>query len=194
MTKRADTHSLSLVLIGGSLRAASVNSAALAAAAETCPAGARAFIYARMAELPHFNPDDDRDPLPETVAEMRALLAAADAVLLSTPEYAGSLPGSFKNLLDWTIGAGSLYQLPVGWINPSTHGGARDTYAALRIVLDRAGADVVAGACVDVPIRRDEIRPDGGVDAPNIRATIATAMGELSNAARLRRESMATTS
>ena len=187
-TPIADARPLSLVLIGGSLRSGSVNSAALAVAAETCPGGARAFIYARMGDLPHFNPDDDRDPLPETVAEMRALLAAADAVLLSTPEYAGSLPGSFKNLLDWTIGGGSLYQLPVGWINPSTHDGARDTYAALRIVLDRAGADIVAEACADVPIRRDAIGPDGRIDAPDIRAAIATAMIELSNAARARRE------
>lgn len=78
------------------------------------PAGARAVIYRRLADLPHFNPDDDCDPLPEPVAEMRSLLRSADAVLLSTPEYAGSLPGSFKNLLDWTVGGSCLYRLPVG--------------------------------------------------------------------------------
>ena len=46
-----------------------------------------------MAELPHFNPDDDREGAPVPAVEaLRAPVAAADALLLSTPEYAGALP------------------------------------------------------------------------------------------------------
>ena len=59
------------------------------------------------------------------VAELRAAVRETDAVLFSTPEYAGALPGSFKNLLDWMIGddkPGSIYEKPVAWINPSAHG------------------------------------------------------------------------
>lgn len=54
-----------------------------------------------MRGLPHFDPDDDREgaPPPPPVAELRAEVATADALLLTTPEYAGALPGSFKNLL-----------------------------------------------------------------------------------------------
>jgi chromate reductase len=77
-------------------------------------------VFDGMALLPHFNPDDDTEPLPAPVADLRARIAAADAVLFSTPEYAGALPGSFKNLLDWTIGGGEIYQKPVAWINVST--------------------------------------------------------------------------
>lgn len=182
---------LTLVLIGGSLRSHSVSGSVIATAAETIPPEARAVIYRRLGELPHFNPDDDRDPLPEPVADLRATLAEADAVLLSTPEYAGSLPGSFKNLLDWTVGGGGIYRLPVGWINPSAHGGSRDTYAALRIVLDRAGAAVVERACVDIPVPRDAVGPDGQVAAPSIRTAIAQAVSELLKAARNRRETAA---
>jgi chromate reductase len=124
---------VTMVLISGSLRARSVNGAVVETAAKLLPAGARAVVYRRLADLTHFNPDEDRDPLPEPVAEMRELIRAADAVLFSTPEYAGSLPGSFKNLLDWTVGGSCIYCLPVSWINPSAHGGSQDTYTALRI-------------------------------------------------------------
>jgi NAD(P)H-dependent FMN reductase len=174
-------------LIGGSLRRGSVNGAALAAAAESAPETVRTIIYRDMADLPHFNPDDDVEPLPPAVARMRGAFAAADAFLLSTPEYAGSLPGSFKNLLDWTIGAGSLYRRPVGWINPSSVGGARDAYQALRIVLDRAGAVIVADACIDIPVSRDCIDAADRIGSAPIRATIAGATRALLNAARMAR-------
>jgi hypothetical protein len=114
-----------ILLIGGSLRANSVNAAVLKTVQTLIPTNAKAAIYTGLADLPHFNPDDDRDPLPEPVARLRDQLRTADAVLFSTPEYAGTLPGSFKNLLDWTVGGGSLYRLPVGWVNPSAHGGSQ---------------------------------------------------------------------
>ena len=94
-----------------------------------------AVLYEGLGALPHFNPDDDVEPLHPAVAELRAAIDAADALLFSTPEYAGALPGSFKNLLDWTIGGGEIYEKAVGWINASTLGGAADTYESLGVVL-----------------------------------------------------------
>ncbi|MEK8121673.1 NADPH-dependent FMN reductase [Methylocystis sp. IM4] len=176
---------MTLLLIGGSLRKQSVNAAVLATAAELAPANARPGIYGRMADLPHFNPDDDRTPLPEPVADLREALERADALLLSTPEYAGSLPGSFKNLLDWTIGGSGLYRLPVGWINPSSHGGSKDTYAALRIVLERAGASIIESPCADVPVPREAVCPNGRIEAPEISAVIGRATSELLEAAKI---------
>lgn len=181
-------HPLTLVLICGSLRSQSVNGAVIATGAEMTPATARAVIYKRLGDLPHFNPDDDHAPLPEPVANLREQLRGADAVLFSTPEYAGSLPGSFKNLLDWTVGGSSVYRLPVGWINPSVHGGSQDTYAALQIVLNRAGADIIERACVDIPVPREAVGPDGRIIKPEIRAAISQAVGELVEEARNRRE------
>jgi chromate reductase len=179
-----------LVLIGGSLRSQSVNKAVIATAAEIAPARARAVIYKRLGELPHFNPDDDRDPLPEAAADLRKQLEDADAVLFSTPEYAGSLPGAFKNLLDWAVGGSGLYRRPAGWINPSTLGGARDTYHALRIVLGRAGADIIESACRDIPVSRDAVGADGLIESPEIRAAIRQALDALSKAARTRSETL----
>lgn len=179
---------MTLLLIGGSLRKQSVNAAVLATAAEIAPANARPVIYGRMADLPHFNPDDDRTPLPEPVADLREALERADALLLSTPEYAGSMPGSFKNLLDWTIGGSGLYGLPVGWINPSSHGGSKDTYAALRMVLERAGASIVESACADIPVPREAVCPNGRIEAQEIRAAIGQAANELLEGAKVQRE------
>lgn len=178
---------LRLVLIAGSLRSGSVNGSVISTAAEMIPADAEAVIYRRLGELPHFNPDNDHDPLPEPVADLREQLGSADAVLFSTPEYAGSLPGSFKNLLDWTVGGSSVYGRPVGWINPAARGRAQDAYHALRIVLCRAGADIVESACVDIPVPRDAVGADGSIADPEIRAAIDRALGELLDAARSRR-------
>ena len=55
-------------------------------------------------------------------------------MLFSTPEYAGALPGSFKNLLDWTVGGGETYGMPVGWVNVS--GPASPTGAGRMLELD----------------------------------------------------------
>ena len=109
-------------------------------------------LYEGVSGLPHFNPDDDSDPLPGAVADLRSQIRTADAVLLSTPEYAGALPGSFKNLLDWTIGddqPGSIYQKPVAWVNVSAHG-AVNAHESLRKVLRYATAEIIEEACAEV--------------------------------------------
>ena len=76
----------------------------LRTAQASTPEGIEAVLYEGLAGLPHSNPDDETDPLPSAVADLRALIHATDAMIFSTPEYAGAMPGSFKNLLDWTIG------------------------------------------------------------------------------------------
>lgn len=58
------------------------------------------------------------------------MTAAADAVLFCTPEYAGALPGSFKNLLDWTVGGGETYGKPAAWINRRSMRAASSTSAS----------------------------------------------------------------
>src|SRR5438067_8496137 len=90
-----------ILLISGSTRSGSTNAAALRTAAAVAPDGVTGVVYQGLADLPHFNPDDDHEPLHPRVAELRAQIARSDAVLFCTPEYAGALPGSFKNLLDW---------------------------------------------------------------------------------------------
>lgn len=168
-----------VLLINGSLREGSTNGAALKTALAVAPPGTKAVLYERLGALPHFNPDIEQGVLPEPVVDLREQLRAADAVLFSTPEYAGALPGSFKNLLDWSVGDG-LHGKPVGWVNSSAHaGGAEHAHAQLRIVLGYVNADVVEGACVRAHVRRDGIGSDGTVGDPAIRETLAAAMRAL---------------
>jgi chromate reductase, NAD(P)H dehydrogenase (quinone) len=164
---------VNVLLVSGSTRSGSVNTAALATAAALAPGRVMAAMYDGLARLPAFNPDDDGDHLPQAVAGLRSQIAAADAVLFSTPEYAGSLPGSFKNLLDWTVGGGQLYGKPVVWINVAAEGRGRAAQETLAIVLGYVGAVIVETACRHIPVDRSTIGPDGVVTDPGFHAEMA---------------------
>jgi NAD(P)H-dependent FMN reductase len=161
-----------VLLISGSTRAASTNSAVVRTAALCAPPGVRTFRHGLTA-LPHFNPEDDRDPLPPTVAALRAGIAASHAVLICTPEYAGTLPGSMKNLLDWTVGGTEMVDRPVAWLNVATDPrrghGAIDT---LRTVLGYVQARIVEDACRQVPVASGAVGADGLIADPGVRAAL----------------------
>ncbi|MGI8694007.1 MAG: NADPH-dependent FMN reductase [Geodermatophilaceae bacterium] len=162
-----------LLLISGSTRHGSTNTAALRSAAAAPPDGVTATVFASLADLPAFNPDHDRDPLPSAVTDLRRQLAAADAVIFCTPEYAGALPGSFKNLLDWTVGGEEIYRKPVAWINVAAEGRGVGAHASLATVLGYVGAEVIEAACVSLPVPRDAVGPDGLITDADLRARIA---------------------
>ena len=170
-----------ILLVSGSLRTRSINTAALRTALTITPEDVEATLYEHMADLPHFNPDHDIDPLHPAVADLRTTIRAAGAVLFSTPEYAGALPGSFKNLLDWTIGdaqTGSIYEKPVAWINPSPRGAVNAT-GSLRTVLEYAHAEIVEDACVDIPIAPAALGDDRLVADVAIRDRLTVVLATL---------------
>jgi NAD(P)H-dependent FMN reductase len=121
-----------IVGISGSLKTESSNSALLRAMAAAEPG--RIELWDGLGALPHFTPDDDGGP---PVASLRAAVAHADAVLIATPEYAGGMPGSLKNALDWLVGTGELYDKHVAVVSaaPSAERGQ----AARRWVEDVVG-------------------------------------------------------
>ena len=173
-----------VLLVSGSGRLGSTNTAVLRAAAELAPAGVSTEMLDGLLTLPLFNPDDDREgsePSP-AVAAMRAAVGRADAILVSTPEYAGALPAALKNMLEWTIGDAGTYGKPVAWVNaagPAAPSGAADAHASLAKVLGYAGADVVTSACVRAPVTRDQVDGDGRLTAAEPRAELAGAMQRL---------------
>ena len=85
--------------IAGSLREASFNRAALRAAQELVPAGARLETF-DIKGIPAFNQDEEAQP-PAKVTEFKERIRAADAILFVTPEYNYSIPGVLKNAIDW---------------------------------------------------------------------------------------------
>jgi chromate reductase len=170
-----------VLLISGSLRRDSTNGGVLRTAEAVAPAAVQTTYYRGLADLPAFNPDDDVAPLPPAVAELRSAIAASDALVFSTPEYAGALPGSFKNLLDWTVGddqPGSIHEKPVAWINASPRGAVL-AHESLRIVLGYVKAEIVEAACAHVPVSSTDISPDGLVLHEGLRREIAGALARL---------------
>jgi len=170
-----------ILLVSGSLRARSTNTAALRTVQACAPDHVEAVFFDGMRDLPQFDPDLEGDALPSLVGALRAEVRRADALLFSTPEYAGALPGSFKNVLDWLIGddqLGSIYEKPVAWINVSPRG-AVHAHESLRLVLGYAHANIVESACVAVPLNHTSVGDDGLVSDPDARTSLSFAIAHL---------------
>jgi len=162
-----------LLLVSGSTRRGSTNGAALRAARELVPAGTETALHERLGELPQFDPDADHDPLPPLITELRAEIARADVLVFCTPEYAGTLPGAFKNLLDWTVGGAEMYGKPAAWINvaPEGRGGGAD--ATLRVVLGYVGAQILPSSGTRVTVPRDAVDGSGALVDEGVRSQLA---------------------
>ncbi|WP_330297622.1 NADPH-dependent FMN reductase [Streptomyces sp. NBC_00503] len=171
-----------ILLLSGSLRAGSSNESVLRTAQAVAPSQVRTVVYEGFAALPHFNPDDDTDPLPAPVAELRAAIKEAAAVLICTPEYAGTLPGSFKNLLDWTVGGTEICDKPVAWVNSAVPGRGRGAEATLRLVLGYTGAAIVESACTSIPVTSQMIGTDGLIADPGVREQLGKVVALLAEA------------
>jgi chromate reductase len=170
---------MSLLLISGSLREGSTNTALLRTAQAIDPDTER---FAAMGALPHFSPDDDTDDLSAAVAQLRAAVGRAEAILVCTPEYAGALPGAFKNLLEWLVGGGEAYRKPIAWINvsgPAAPSGGADAHDSLRKVVGYISMEIVEEACVRIPVTRDAVGEDGLIADPAIRERLAAALAAL---------------
>jgi chromate reductase, NAD(P)H dehydrogenase (quinone) len=154
---------MNILTLSGSLRAGASNTALLDAAALVAPSGMGVRRYPSIAALPHFNPDDDvPDRLPAAAADFRVLVGQSDALLLSTPEYAHGLPGSFKNALDWLVGSTEFPGKPVAIVNPL----GRSVHAPeqLREILVTMSARLVERASIVIEL------PSRNMDAAAIAA------------------------
>lgn len=95
------SETLSLVMLSGSLRTGSFNTALLRALPDLAPASLRLTML-EWRTVPVYDGDhEDREGIPEVVVALQAAIRAADGLIIATPEYNHSLPGGFKNVLDW---------------------------------------------------------------------------------------------
>ena len=171
---------MTILAISGSLKDSSVNSAALrAAAAAGARDGTLVTIDNSVGELPHFDPDLD-SCAPEQVLRFRAACERAAGMLLSVPEYAFGIPGSFKNALDWTVASSSLYEKPVTVLNVAPAGRGAHVLKALDLVLAALAADIAHRAVPVLPGDRDE---HGEICNPRTIAELRAAVDELAQRA-----------
>ena len=149
---------LTVLPLSGSLRAASLNAAMLAMAADCAPPGLRMRRLYGLGKLPLFDPNLESNE-PPSVARPRHEIAPADAVLIASPECAHGVSGVMKNALDWMVATGVFVDKPVALWNASPR--ASMALASLRETLIVMSAHLVHAAALEMPIRSGD-----GVGAP----------------------------
>lgn len=129
MTADPQNTPVRLLAISGSLRRASHCTAVLRSLAPLLPTGATLELFP-LDEVPMYNADLDGDSPPAAVAQLKAAIAAADGLVLCSPEYNYGMPGVLKNAIDWASRPGFASPLKgkpalVMTASPGTAGGVR---------------------------------------------------------------------
>jgi NAD(P)H-dependent FMN reductase len=182
-TNMADVKILALV---GSLRAASINRQLAELAAETAPDGVAVTVFEGLGDLPFYNEDIDNESAPASVVALREAAGKADAALVVTPEYNGSIPGVLKNAIDWLsrpFGNGALKGKPAAVIGGSfgQYGGVW-AHDETRKSFGIAGPRVVEDLTLSVPFKSlDGKHPRENAEvAANLRDIVGKLAAEVS--------------
>ena len=154
---------MKILAISGSLRADSLNTKLLHAAAELVDDGIEFEVWDGLKAVPPYDEDDEAEAPPIAVARLRSAIAQADAVLFATPEYNASIPGQLKNAIDWVsrpVATNPLRNVPVAVIGASPGAfGAVWAQAELKKVVGLIGARVLP---VELPVSKAASRFDAG--------------------------------
>ncbi len=132
----SEASTLTFVTLLGSLRKASLNAAVAASLPALAPADVTITALGSIADLPHYDADIQAEGFPEEVIAMGKAIAAADGVIIVTPEYNYSIPGALKNAIDW------LSRLPE---NP---------FAAKPVAIQSASPGMIGGARAQYHLRQ----------------------------------------
>lgn len=164
---------LKILALCGSQRAKSWSAALLRAAKQLAPSHVDFHIFEEHKQWPLFNPDLEHD-LPASVRRLRDLITAADAIVICSPEYAHGVTGTIKNTLDWLVSHPEFAGKPVAVFNPAYQSSHADE--ALKETLRTMAADLVADACVRIPVIGSGIEQDAIGDSPKFAAIIEAAL------------------
>jgi NAD(P)H-dependent FMN reductase len=162
-----------VLAISGSLRAASINSALLRAAARLAPPEMCIVVFEFLGDVPLFNPDLEL-LVPAPVSRLRAEVATADALLIASPEYAHGVTGSIKNALDWLVSFEPFVYKPVAVLNASSR--AHHADGALRETLKTMSAVIVEEASISIPLLGAGLTEDGMVESLAVSRDIRSAL------------------
>lgn len=164
-----------ILAISGSLRARSTNTTLLLAAARLAPSNVQIELYTELGSLPLFNPDLDGSE-PESILQFRSAWAAADGLLICSPEYAHGVSGAMKNALDWLVSDVAMVGKPVALINASPR--ATHAHEALLETLRTMSWGVVPEASRTVPVPRTGLGVDDILTDESLRTELDRAIKE----------------
>ncbi|PZR40648.1 MAG: hypothetical protein DI538_03705 [Azospira oryzae] len=145
----------------GSTRANSANLQLLKAIATLSANEFEIEIYDQLAALPHFNPDRDNETPPELVTTLREKIKACDGVLICTPEYVFSLPGSLKNAIEWTVSTTLFSHKPTAIITASGLGD--QAHASLQLIMKTLEANMTEHTQLHIAGVRNKVNADGEI-------------------------------
>jgi chromate reductase, NAD(P)H dehydrogenase (quinone) len=171
----------------GSLRDGSLNFRLLEAAGRSLTDDVSLELSAHVAALPLFDEDLEVEPLPHAVQRFHAAIRNADAILVASPEYNGSLTGPLKNALDWAsrpAGDAVLRAKPLAVVGASpSRFGAAWAQAETRRIADRIGADVIP---LELPVAKaaDAFTVSGDLRDPDLACRLQRLMTALVDLAR----------
>lgn len=169
--------SKTILAISGSLREGSSNTQILKLIGTWLPEETTYDIYDGMGALPHFSPVSEDEAYPKTVQSLHHQLDEADAIIICTPEYAFGLPGSLKNLLDWTVATGNFVDKPVAVITASSQGSY--AHPSLLTTLGALSANIVDGAALLIPFIRAKMGASGNITDENTERELHAVIGNL---------------
>ncbi|CAD6876295.1 NAD(P)H-dependent oxidoreductase [Methylomonas fluvii] len=140
---------MKILALYGSLRAASINSAVLRTVRYLAPASIEVRLFSGLGDLPLYNPDLE-STLPAVAKQLRNEVAAADALLIASPEYAHGVTGTIKNALDWLVAFEGFVDKPVAVLNATPRAQHADT--ELRETLITMSATLIEAASITLPL------------------------------------------
>jgi NAD(P)H-dependent FMN reductase len=171
---------LNVLALCGSLRKASINMALLRAAARLARPAADIEIADWLGRLPLFNPDleaAEDGELPRAVQALHLAVAASDAIVIASPEYAHGVSGTIKNALDWLVSFPPFIHKPVAVINASPRAHHADD--ALRETLRTMSAGLVGAHSFTVALLGAHMDEAAMIASPEVATVVAAALAAL---------------
>src|SRR5688500_7716034 len=143
-------------------------------------------IFTGLADLPHFNPDTGDETVSDKVQNLRSAIQRADGVLLCTPEYVFSLPGSLKNALEWTVSTTVFSDKPTAIIVASSLG--EKAFESLSLIMNTLGVRMsdeskllLQGAKGKINIKENRVDPDTLLRIKKVVDALLSEMDRLAN-------------
>jgi NAD(P)H-dependent FMN reductase len=182
----AQNSNIKVLALVGSLRSASTNRQIAELAADVAPDGVTVTIFEGLGDLPFYNEEIDDAmtadaPALAPVAALRAAAGEADAALVVTPEYNGSIPAVVKNAIDWLsrpFGNGALKDKPLAVIGGSAgrYGGVW-AHDETRKSFGIAGARVIE--TIKLSVQFKTLEGKGPAEHAEVSANVRDAVGKL---------------